>query len=329
MIRKIVMKSNNAIELCDFIGQLDQEVKAADNYPYRSQKLFVADVGFNSIFKTANAVKAWTRESSLKAVDWIKVSPIKAYPQLLRIVEGYATQPSAERATLSLGNYTLSCIKKDTEVEARIQSLGKLAHSIWNVSIEEARVIFRQGLELADALGSDNNDEIMSLVHIAAEYTGAPLPHEAVHNFGRLCELNFPYETEKFIWVGYGEALARMGGVASIAIISRLADRDKVKLGNSLPPLLTALIKNDQLEADLASSVIGLDSLSETWSWDMHSFAKPALSKLSAKNKELLARWITIEFDRTYKSSPPNDSIDKLLSIYHSNSISKDALRIS
>ena len=327
MIRKIVMKSNNAIELCDFIGQLDQEVKAADNYPYRSQKLFVADVGFNSIFKTANAVKAWTRQSSLKAVDWIKVSPIKAYPQLLRIVEGYATQPSAERATLQLGNYTLSCIKKDTEVEARIQSIGELAHSIWNVSIEEARVIFRQGLELADAVGSDNNDEIMSLVHIAAEYTGAPLPSETVHNFGRLCELNFPYETEKFIWVGYGEALARMGGVASIAIISRLADRDKVKLGNSLPPLLTALIKNDQLEADLASSVIGLDSLSETWSWDMHSFAKPALSKLSAKNKELLAKWITIEFDRTYKSSPPNDSIDKLLDIYHSNSISKDALR--
>ena len=327
MIREIVMKSNNEIEIGDFIGQLEQEVKAATDYPYRSQKLFVADLGFNSIFNTANAVKAWTRQSSLKAVDWIKISPIKAYPQLLRIVEGYATQPSAERATLQLGNYTLSCIKKDTEVEARIQSLGKLAHSIWNVSIEEARVIFRQGLELADALGSDNNDEIMSLVHIAAEYTGAPLPHEAVHNFGRLCELNFPYETEKFIWVGYGEALARIGGVASLAIISRLADRDKVELGNSLPPLLTALIKNDQLEADLASSVIGLDNLSETWSWDMHSFAKPAFSKLSEKNKELLARWITIEFDRTYKSSPQNDSIDKLLSIYHSNSISKDALR--
>ena len=327
IIREIVMKSNNEIELCDIIVQLDQEVKAASNYPYRSQKLFVADVGFNSIFKTANAVKAWTRQSSLKAVDWIKVSPIKAYPQLLRIVEGYATQPSAERATLQLGNYTLSCIKKDTEVEARIQSIGKLAHSIWNVSIEEARVIFRQGLELADAVGSDNNDEIMSLVHIAAEYTGAPLPNEVVHNFGRLCELNFPYETEKFIWVGYGEALARIGGVASIAIISRLADRDKVELGNSLPPLLTALIKNDQLEADLASSIIGLNSLSETWSWDMHSFAKPAFSKLSAKNKELLAKWITVEFDRKYKSSPPNDSIDKLLNLYHSNSISNSALR--
>lgn len=327
MIREIVMKSNNAIEIGDFIGQLDQGVKAASNYPYRSQKLFVADVGFNSIFNTANAVKAWTRQSSLKAVDWIKVSPIKAYPQLLRIVEGYATQPSAERATLQLGNYTLSCIKKDTEIEARIQSIGKLAHSIWNVSIEEARVIFRQGLELADAVGSDNNDEIMSLVHIAAEYTGEPLPSETVHNFGRLCELNFPYESEKFIWVGYGEALTRIGGVASIAIISRLADRNIVELGNSLPPLLTALIKNDQLEADLASSVIGLDSLSETWSWDMHNFAKPAFSKLSAKNKELLAKWITIEFDRTYQSSPPNVSIDKLLNIYHSNSISNSALR--
>jgi hypothetical protein len=295
MIREIVLKSNNAIELCDFIGQLDQEVKAADNYPYRSQKRFIADVGFNSIFK--------------------------------RIVEGYATQLSAKLATLLLGKYTLSCIKKDTEVEARIQNIGELAHSIWNVSIEEARVIFRQGLELSDAVGSDNNDEIMSLVHIAAEYTGELLPPETVHNFGRLCELNFPYETEKFIWVGYGEALARIGGVASIAIISRLADRDKVKLGNSLLPLLTALIKNDQLEADLASSVIGLDSLYETWSWDMHSFAKPAFSKLSEKNKEVLAKWITIEFDRTYKSSPPNNSIDKLLDIYHSNSISNDALR--
>ncbi len=327
MIRKIVMKSNSEIELGDFIVQLDQEVKAAIDYPYRSQKLYVADVGFNSIFKTANAVKAWTRQSSLKAVGWIKDSPIKAYPQLLRIVEAYATQPTAERATLQLGNYTLSYIKKDTEVEARIQSIGELAHSIWNISIEEARVIFRQGLELADTVGSDNNDEIMSLVHIAAEYTGASLPPETVHNFGRLCELNFPYETEKFIWVGYGEALARIGGVASIAIISRLADRNIIKLRYSLPPLLTALTKNDQLEADLAASVIGLDRLSEAWHWDMHSFAKPAFSKLNAKNKELLAKWITIEFDRTYKSSPPKDSIDKLLNLHHSNSISNEFLR--
>ncbi len=327
MIREVVMKSNNEIELSGFIGQLDQEVKAAIDYPYRSQKLYVADVGFNSIFKTANAVKAWTRQSSLKAVDWIKNSPIKAYPQLLRIVEGYAKQPSAEQATLQLGIYTLLCIKEDTEVETRIQSIGELAHSIWNVSIEEARVIFRQGLKLADAVGSDNNDEIMSLVHIAAEYTGAPLPPETVHNFGRLCELNFPYETEKFIWVGYGEALARIGGVASIAIISRLADRNKIDLGYSLPPLLTALTKNDQLEADLAASVIGLDRLYETWHWNMHSFAKPAFSKLNAKNKELLAKWITIEFDRTYKSSPPKDSIDKLLKIYDSNSISNEFLR--
>ena len=327
MIREIVIKSKNAIKLDGFIGQLDQEVKAASNYPYHSQKLFVADMGFDSIFKTANAVKAWTSQSSLKAVDWIKVSPIKAYPQLLRIVEGYATQPSSERATLSLGKYTLSCIKKDTEVEARIQNIGKLAHSIWNVSLEEARIIFRQGLKLADAVGSDNNDEIMSLVHLAAEYTGALLSPETVHNFGRLCELNFPYEAEKFIWVGYGEALARIGGVASIAIISRLADRNIVNLGYTLPPLLTALIKNDQLEADLASSVIGLDNLVETWRWDMHSFVKPAFSKLSANNKELLTKWIAIEFDRTYKSSPPKDSIDKLLDIYHSNSISNDALR--
>ena len=100
MIREITVKPNNEIDIGSFIEELDQKVKAATDYPYRSQKFFIADVGFNSIFKTSNAVKAWTKQSSLKAVDWIKDSPIIAYPQLLKIVEGYATQPSAEQATL-------------------------------------------------------------------------------------------------------------------------------------------------------------------------------------------------------------------------------------
>jgi len=327
IIREIVLSSNRSIDLAKLIEHLNQELKSASDYPLRSQKRFIAGIGFNAIFQTANAVRAWTEPSSLAAVKWIKESPIEAYPWLLNTVDSFATQPTANQATLQLKNYTLSCINNDTEVEARIQSLGTLAHSIWIVSIEEAKVIFRKGLDLADALGSDNNDEMQSLVHIAAEYTGPPLLPETVHNFGRLNELTFPEETEKFIWGGYGEALARIGGVASLAIVSRLADRDKTDLEYSLPSLLTGLIKNDRLDVDLALSLIGLTGVVELWfSWEMHKFVELALPKLSKRNKELLAKWVTVEFDRVYQSSPPDSSIEKLLNTFKENSISSDAL---
>ena len=140
-------------------------------------------------------------------------------------MSGWSSISSTQRAALKLSKHVCNLIKQDTDIQTKIDNLAYLARSLWHVSKHEAGELFKQGIELADKLGSEDYPEIESLIHCAQEYNGATFADEELHNFNRICELNFPCETEKFIWVGYGKAMAKIGGVKALPIISRLADR--------------------------------------------------------------------------------------------------------
>ena len=319
IIREIVIKPNGKFDLSIFLSDIKELVESAIDYPYRDQRIFLAYIGINSVSTVANAVRGWTEKSSRESIEWIKESPIRGYNKLLKILDGLTLQPNSDKAALELTQYTLSCIKTETDINNRIRSLGILSQLVWRISREEAKEIFREGLELADAIGSDSYDEIELLVHIAASYHGNKLPAETVHTLNRICELNFSYEPEKFIWTVYGKALSRIGGAATIAILSRLADKNKTSLGYSLPPLLTNLINDKNIDADLAASIIGIDRLTETWSWRFYNFIEIAFKELTQEQKEEVANWTVIEIDKVYQSNPLKDTLKELVKIFKEN----------
>jgi hypothetical protein len=311
-IRDILLNSSKSVPFKYVIDQLSQKVNDAENYPFQDQKTFIAKVGFFSIFNAMSQTKSWTKENTANHIDWIKSSPLTSHSELNEVVKVWARQPHTHRAALEMCSYTAFVIKKETDTQTKIDDLAKLARGIWFVSKHEASTIFKQGIDLADKLGSEDYSEIEALIHCAQAYGGEEFSLETLHNFNRISELNFPYETEKFIWSGYGIALAKIGGVTSLSILSRLADRDIVSLEYSLGPLMSSLVENGKFDADLVGPLIGIDEVSETWTWDLSNLFINILSKLTHKHKLEFVAWIAKEYDRTYTDTPPKKSLGLL-----------------
>ncbi len=300
---------------------LSTKINAATNYPYQDQKIFLTRIGFIAIFNAITQSKNWTSESAEQYAEWLEKSELKNHSDLTDIVSEWSSIPSTQRASLKLSKHICNLIKQETDIQTKIDNLAHLARAVWHVSKHEAGELFKQGIELADKLGSEDYPEIESLIHCAQEYNGTAFTDEELHNFNRICELNFPYETEKFIWVGYGKAMAKIGGAKAIPIISRLADRGVINLEYTLGPLLSYLIEHEKLDVELACPLLGVDEIAEPWSWDLSDFFENSFSKLSQFQKQSFAVWIAKEYDRTYTSSPPVLPLNKFKKLIDQNGI--------
>ena len=303
------------------IEALSNKIRVATNYPYRDQKLFLTRIGFFAIFNATTQSKNWTSESAELYAEWLEKSELRNHSDLTEIVAEWSSVPSTQRASLKLSKYACNLINQNTDTQSKIDDLAYLARAVWHVSKHEAGELFKQGIELADKLGSEDYSEIESLIHCAQEYNGPAFTDEELHNFNRICELNFPYETEKFIWVGFGKAMAKIGGAKALPVISRLADRGIINLEYTLGPLLSYLIKHHKLNTELACPLLGVDEITENWNWDLSSFIENAFLDLSQIQKQSFAIWIAKEYDRTYSNSPPIKFLKKLKTIIDQNGI--------
>lgn len=306
----ITSSKNQAAE--SVLEALSKKINAATNYPYQDQKLFITRIGFFAICNAITQSKNWTSKSAEQYVEWLEKSELKNCNDFTEIVAEWSSVSSSQRAALKLSKHASNLIKQETDTQIKIDNLANLARAIWHVSKHEAGELFKQGIELADKLGSEDYSEIESLIHCAQEYNGATFTDEELHNFNKICELNFPYETEKFIWVGYSKAMAKIGGYKALPIISRLADRDVISLEYTLGPLLSYLTEQNKLNAELACPLLGVDEIVEPWGWDLSNFIGNAFSDLSQNKKQSFAIWIAKEYDRTYTSSPPEKPLNKL-----------------
>jgi hypothetical protein len=300
---------------------LSKKINAATNYPYQDQRIFLTRIGFFAIFNAITQSKNWTSESAEQYAEWLEKSELKSHSDLTEFVTEWSSVPSTQRASLKLSKHTCNLIKQETDTQSKIDDIAYLARAVWHVSKYEAGELFKQGIELADKLGSEDYPEIESLIHCAQEYNGPAFTDEELHNFNRICELNFPYETGKFIWVGYGKAMAKIGGAKVLPIISRLADRGIINLEYTLGPLLSYLIEYDKLNAELACPLLGVDEIAEPWDWNLSGFIENSFSKLSQSQKQPFAVWVAKEYDRTYTSSPPVEPLNKLKKLLEQNGI--------
>jgi hypothetical protein len=300
---------------------LSTKIHAATNYPYQDQKLFLTRIGFFAIFNAITQSNNWSSESAEQYGEWLEKSELKNHSDLTEIVAEWSSVPSTQRTSLKLSKHACNLIKQETDTQTKIDDLAYLARAVWHVSKHEAGELFIQGIELADKLGSEDYPEIESLIHCAQEYNGPAFTDEEPHNFNRICELNVPYETEKFIWVGYGKAMAKIAGAKALPLISRLADRGIINLEYTLGPLLSYLIEYNKLNAELACPLLGVDEIAEPWGWDLSDFFENAFSKLSQSQKQSFAVWVAKEYDRTYTSSPPVKPLNKLKKLLAQNGI--------
>ncbi len=310
-------------------ARLVSDVDKSSNYPYRDGKAYLARTGFRVIFYLADALGAFDAVLATRMVEWAANAPGLFAPELTDAVARLSRIPHCHDAALLLASHVERKIQLDTDVGSRVTAYGSLARAVWRVSTDEAAAYFRRALDLAEAIGSDDFDRTNHLLELTGHYSGPELSPEAAHTLARILELN-QNEDGRFPWVEYAQALVPITGSATLAMLARLDDREVARLGLSLGPTLTVLMRNSKLTAETASALFGLAAPIEAWTWHISDFASEAVSRLPQEQREWLFNLLLVEIDRDDQLSPARETIEGLhrLAEHHLPMTSSARIRI-
>jgi hypothetical protein len=291
--------------------RLVQDVDGASDYPYRDGKAYIARMGFRTIFYVADALRAIDTDLANRIADWTSGAPGLFVPELTDVVTRLSRSPGCHDAALRLAASVERKIQLDTDVGSRIAAYGQLARAVWRVSTEEAVAYFRRALDLAEAIGSEDFDRTNHLLELTGHYSGPELSPKAGHTLARILELN-QNEDGKFPWIEYGRTMGPIAGLATLAMLARLDDRDVARFGLSLGPALTVLIRGSKLSAEAATALFGLAPPIEAWTWRISDFAAEAADLLPAERQEALFQLLLLEIDREDQLAPSSETIKNL-----------------
>lgn len=313
-VTKLVCASASSIEteIAAAIDLLKHDAAVKESYPYRYRSRYIASICFPLLFNTGDALGAFSEQTAKDLSNWLENSPVAQHNNLIYVISRLSRSAVTRDVALVLAQLTANKISTETDTTYRISGYGSLARAIWPASRAEAQAYFRRGLEFADAIGSDDYETIAELCAFAARYNGPALPLALTHSFSRLCELNIPEEGEKFGWSAFGEAMSRLCGAGTLAVVARLADRGKADLSYSLPPLLTALVEDQHLAPELAGALIGVDEPAETWTWLFGHFLDATLPNTPHNQRERIVDFVLCEIDRQYRGHPPHESLKSI-----------------
>lgn len=291
--------------------RLVRDVEQSYNYPYRDGKAYFARNGFRVIFDLADALGALNAAMAKRMVEWATSAPGLFTPELIQAVARLSRLPQCHDAALLLTGHVERKIQLDTDVGSRISSYGDLARAVWRVSTDEAAAYFRRALDLAEAIGSDDFDRTNHLLELTGHYSGPELSPAAAHTLARILELN-QNEDGKFPWTEYAKTMAPIAGRAMLATLARLDDRDAARLGLSLGPALTVLVRESKLSVEAAVALFGLAAPVETWTWHISGFASEVIGRLPQERREWFFDLLLVEIDREDQLSPARETIEGL-----------------
>jgi len=313
-VSRLLRTQEPDVDVAAALDELARSTTSAESYPYRDGPQYMALVAFGLVMNSVDALDALSAETSSRIVEWLLGSAIQYTSLWIDVVAVLSRRPDTRAAALALAKRTSAMIQSDTNIRDRITANGALARAIWRTSRAEAQAHFRRGLDIADAIGSDDYDRAADLIEFAARYEGAPLAQETVHTLARICELTL-HDEDKFPWTNFGEAMARIGGLHALSIVARLADREKASLALSLPPLLTSLVRHGRMEPDTAVGLFGLDSPAETWSWNVVDFAKAVVPYVTPALRAEAMHYVLTEIDRRYQGRPSRQTLQGLADV--------------
>lgn len=291
--------------------RLVRDVEQSSNYPYRDGKAHLARNGFRAIFDLADALGALNAAMAKRMVEWAASAPGLFTPELIQAVARLSCLPQCHDAALLLAGHVERKIQLDTDVGSRISSYGDLARAAWRVSTDEAAAYFRRALDLAEAIGSDDFDRTNHLLELTAHYSGPELSPAAAHTLARILELN-QNEDGKFPWTEYAKSMVPIAGRSTLATLARLDDRDAARLGLSLGPALTVLVRESKLSVEAAVALFGLAAPIETWTWHISGFVSEVIGRLPQERREWFFDLILVEIDREDQLSPARETIERL-----------------
>lgn len=303
-------KARNEMVIAAF-DRLVRDVDQASNYPYRDGKAYLARIGFRVTFDLSDALGALDATLSKRMAEWAATAPGLFTSELTNTVARLSRIPRCHDAALLLAGAIERKIQHDTDVGTRVSSYGGLARAVWRVSTDEAAAYIRRALDLAEAIGSDDFDRTNHLLELTGHYSGRELSQAAAHTLARILELN-QNEDSKFPWIEYARTMVPIAGRSMLATLARMDDRDAARLGLSLGPALTILIRDSKLSVEAAAALFGLASPIESWTWHLSDFASLVVRNLPQDRMEWFFDLLLIEIDRDDQLSPSRKTIEDL-----------------
>lgn len=309
-----------------WLDQLEQHVRTATNYPFRDGAAFIARMGGLALVMAGSVTAKLDEPSALRLAELLSQDPQIPIAPLLWALERLSRLPACHAAVMRLAARVEQGLLEGTDIAARLRDYGQLARAVWRISPADAAAYFRRGLDLAEAMGSDDFERANSMLQLATNYRGPALIPEAGQALARIFELQLG-DDDRYPWGEWASAMRGVAGLGAIPIITRIDDRNAARLSLTLPPLLAALVEAGTMPADIATALVGIGGAKESRDWGLDRFAKAALETLPQSRIRQLFDILLVEIDREDGLSPYPKTVARLAALAESRFAPDDPLR--
>lgn len=215
--------------------------------------------------------------------------------KVIGLVALLASRPTFHALAGALAVKASTAIEQEDEVGDRAGHFALLGRALAVASPAEAAEYFRRGLDQMDAIGSGDYRFVDGLMHLASTLQGHHIDDRDSHTLSNICELNLG-EERKFHWGMYGNAMAKASGLKGLAKLARWQDRDRISLDYTLLPYLRALVEDDQLDPDLAVTLLRLSNPAELYVCGTSQLVATLEAKVNGQHaslvRELIAQYL-------------------------------------
>lgn len=188
-------------------------------------------------------------------------------PQKIDVLGQLAQRPALHELVGEFAQHVAEQIRQDDDIGQRGDSYVELAASLVQMSIDEAREYYRQGLTQLDQMGGESYDQIYSLLHFASAQQGGFLKPVLAQRLMNLSQAILRDEPRKFGWTLFARAAANSIGFPALAKLVRWHDQDVADLSYGLPQLACFLAKNGNLDPRRAAFVLTICEDHGWWDW--------------------------------------------------------------
>ncbi|MFK4871512.1 NACHT domain-containing protein [Novosphingobium sp. ZW T3_23] len=283
--------------VAEWVEAIESDVRGARNYEFRDERSYLARMGGLALIFTGTTLGALDGPLAERIAALLIAAKHVPPAPLLWACERLSRIPGAQVAIMQLARHIEAAIRSGTDTTAKLTDYGKLARAVWRTSPHDAAALFRKALDLAEAMGSDDFQRANSVLQLAGNYRGAPLADAASYALPRIFELQLG-DDDRYPWGEWADAMRGTAGTVALAMLSRLDERSAAQLSLTLPPMLTALVEDGNLPADIALALIGIGGAGECRDFGLDRFARAALPQIDTASQRILFDYLLVEIDR-------------------------------
>ena len=204
-----------------------------------------------------------------------------------------------KKIALKFAELAYESIQSDKITSYTSGSYVELSRAVLPINREDSKEYFKLAIESNSTLGEDARDRVDALCNITRNIEPKDQNSELAYKFLKVSEMVYHFNDHKFPWYNVINSIANIDKPSSIAIISRLKDRDTASYYHTLSPLLHKLLGQKDISPQIFASMFILTK-NDNWklSDGIETIIELSSSKSDAKTAvDILIKDFYIEYN--------------------------------